>query len=124
MHFYFIFLWNFALYFCGALLYAFVTILFSFTKACLAHISNHIVQIVVIHRYCNGLHGGFQFVLGQVALPNDEHLRQSLIATLSLSSMPVVSFQPCDDVRRRHNNVHDADNHVGKGNLCYHMGRA
>ena len=31
-------------------------------------------QIVVIHRNCNGLHGGFQFVLGQVTLPNDEHL--------------------------------------------------
>ena len=34
----------------------------------------YIVQIVVIQRDCNGLHGGFQFVLGQVALPNDEHL--------------------------------------------------
>ena len=31
-------------------------------------------QIVVIQRDCNRLHGGFQFVLGQVALPNDEHL--------------------------------------------------
>ena len=26
-------------------------------------------QIVVIQRDCNGLHGGFQFVLGQVTLP-------------------------------------------------------
>ena len=34
----------------------------------------HMVQIVVIQRDCNGLHGGFQFVLGQVTLPNDEHL--------------------------------------------------
>ena len=32
------------------------------------------VQIVVIQGNCNGLHGGFQFVLGQVTLPNDEHL--------------------------------------------------